>query len=69
MIYPLSVKPEEPTRVAELWEAWCGVPQCRSAIPLAFGLVDPHGEKMFSESRLKDIRAAIQTLKATGETL
>ena len=42
---------------------WCGMPQCASAIPLAFTLHRPDGSRLPCDNRLKDIRAAIKILK------
>ena len=41
-----------------------GMPRSKSAIPLTFALLAPDGTELPSNSRLKDIRAAIATLKA-----
>lgn len=42
---------------------WCGVPRSASAIPLTFSLHRPNGLELPCQYRLKDIRAAIETLK------
>lgn len=41
---------------------WCGYPKSASAIPLAFVLFTPDGSELPGNSRLKDIRAAIDSL-------
>ena len=54
-------------RLGGLARYWCGMPQNCSAIPLAFELFAPDGRELPSNSRLKDIRAAIATLRAEQE--
>lgn len=44
-------------------EYWCGVPNSASAIPLTFSLYAPDGTKLPCRYRLKDIKAAITTLR------
>lgn len=41
---------------------WSGYPQSKSAIPLCFSLFRPDGVEILCKSRLKDIRAAIETM-------
>jgi hypothetical protein len=47
---------------------YCGLPRSKSAIPLTFTLHFPSGEKIDTggNSRLRDIKAAIQIMKARG---
>lgn len=46
-----------------LVQYWSGMPQSASAIPLTFALFAPDGTKLASNYRLKDIRAAIETVR------
>lgn len=42
---------------------WCGMPRCASAIPLTFALFAPDGRQLECNYRLKNIRAAIDSIK------
>lgn len=39
---------------------WCGYPRSKSAIPLSFTLIDPQGNEVPGEGRLKDIETAVE---------
>ena len=42
---------------------WGGMPQSASAVPLCFQLFAPDGKELPCESRLKDIKAAVEYLE------
>lgn len=42
---------------------WCGMPRCASATPLTFSLHRSDGSELPCSYRLKDIKAAIATLR------
>jgi hypothetical protein len=50
-----------------LVQYWCGMPRCASSIPLTFALFAPDGTKLECSYRLKDIHAAIATLKTASQ--
>ena len=62
-ITPWSKYLREFGELGGLIKYWGGVPQSASAIPLCFELLMPVGDVFPGGSRLKDIRAAVASLK------
>jgi len=59
---------EEFGRLGGLIQDWGGMPRSASAIPLTFARFDADGNELPCNYRLKDIRAAIESLRARGSS-